>query len=77
MKVGELKELISKFKDDSEVLLFPNSDEFTNELGENESVDSGIAVFEDDELIYLDAVEMIELTDEIYKWVVKFAKKEI
>ena len=22
-------------------------------------------------------IEMIELTDEIYKWVVKFAKKEI
>ena len=63
MTIKELKDILSEYKDDSEVLISLDQ-EVTDEDGNSMLLESGLNVFEDDELIYIGEVNVIEEVDE-------------
>lgn len=63
MTIKELKDILSEYKDDSEVLISLDQ-EVTDENGNSMLLESGLNVFEDDELIYIGELSVIEEVDE-------------
>jgi len=63
MTIKELKDILSEYKDDSEVLISLDQ-EVTDEDGKSMLLESGLNVLEDDELIYIGEVNVIEEVDE-------------
>jgi hypothetical protein len=63
MTIGELKELINEYSDESEFLIFPEI-EGEDEEGNTLTQPWGVGVFDGTELYYLSEVEMVELCDE-------------